>query len=267
MATAAALHTFFRAGDVTRPPAMEAIRHRVCSDGLALFEGAYGIEAVLTIAEHLMSITAHPDSDERGVTAIVELGPAAHQPNARGFSRRELVAHTDRSGITDPPALMMLTCAVQAPVGGASRFADGLAVYNDLADTCPEALQALSRPRSVLFGGASGYLGSVFSPVTGPGPTRIAIRFRQDDLVSFSPDVAEWIPQLTASINRHTHTVTLQPGQGMILDNHRWLHARDTFEGPRRMYRLLGRPLPDHAMFPGIPAEMAKRIDSMKSQP
>jgi hypothetical protein len=267
MTATAVPHTLFRAGDVTTPRTVEVMRRRICSEGLALFLGACDVETILAVAQQLMSIAAHPDSDERGVTAIVELGPAALQSNATGFSRRELLAHTDRSGIAHPPALMMLTCAVQATAGGASRFTDGLAVHNDLAGTCPEALQALSRPGSVLFGGPSGYLGSVFAPVVGSGPARITIRLRQDDLVSFSPDVAEWVPQLAASINRHTHTVMLQPGQGVIIDNHRWLHARDTFEGPRRMYRLLGSPLPDLPMFPGIPAELAIRIHRMKSQP
>ena len=116
-------------------------------------------------------------------------------------------------------------------------------------------MQALGRDRSALFGGAAGHLGAVFTPVSGPGPARIAIRLRLDDLVSFSPDVAEWIPQLTASINRHTFTVTLQPGQGVLLDNRRWLHARDTYEGPRQLCRLLGDPFPSLGMYPGIPVE------------
>jgi hypothetical protein len=60
---------------------------------------------------------------------------------------------------------------------------------------------------------------------------------------------------LTASINRHTFTVNLRPGQGVLLDNHRWLHARDTFEGPRQLYRLLGNPLPGLGMHPGIPVK------------
>jgi hypothetical protein len=148
---------------------------------------------------------------------------------------------------------MMLTCAVQAPVGGATRLTDGLAVHHDLTATCPESLQALSRARTALFGGAAGYLGAVFTHTSGPRPARVAIRLRLDDLVSFSPDIAEWIPRLAASIERHTWTVTLRAGQGLLLDNHRWLHARDTFEGSRRLYRLLGNPLPGLGMYPGIP--------------
>lgn len=258
MVITAAPHRRYLSGDVTGPSGTEAIRRRICSDGLALFGGVDSAEAMLAVAGPLMTITPHPDSDERGVTVIAELGPAANQPNAQGFSRRELIAHTDRSGVPGPPALMMLTCAVQARAGGANRFTDGLAVYTDLAARCPDALGPLSRPRSALFGGAAGYLGSVFTPVPGAGPSRIAIRLRLDDLVSFSPDAAEWIPHLTASINRHTFTVTLHPGQGVILDNHRWLHARDTFEGPRRMYRLLGNPLPAVPMHPGIPVRPAE---------
>jgi hypothetical protein len=111
----------------------------------------------------------------------------------------------------------------------------------------------------VLFGGAAGHFGAVFTSVPGAGPARVAIRLRLDDLVSFSPAVAEWIPQLTASINRHTFTVTLQPGQGVLLDNHRWLHARGTFEGPRRLYRLLGNPLPSLGMYPGIPVKTGSK--------
>jgi alpha-ketoglutarate-dependent taurine dioxygenase len=256
MAIVTALTNLYRVGNVSDPPTAEKMRRQVCSHGLALFDGAYDVETMLTVAGRMMNVTAHPDSDDRRVTTIVDLGPAARQPNAGGFSRRELLAHTDRSGAPDPPGLMMLTCAAQAQVGGASRFTDGRAVHEDLTATCPESMQALSRPRSVLFGGAAGHLGAVFTTVPGPGPARLAMRLRLDDLVSFSPDVAEWIPQLTASINRHTFTVTLQPGQGVLLDNHRWLHARDTFEGPRQMYRLLGNPLPNLGMHPGIPIKM-----------
>jgi alpha-ketoglutarate-dependent taurine dioxygenase len=267
MVITAVPHRRYLTGDATVPSATKAISHRICADGLALFDGVYSIEAMLAVARPLMTITPHPDSDERGVTVIAELGPAANQPNANGFSHHELIAHTDRSGIPEPSALMMLTCAIQAPAGGASRFTDGLAVYGDLAAHCPDALGPLSRPHSALFGGAAGYLSSVFTQVPGTGSPRIAIRLRLDDLVSFSPDVAEWIPQLTAAINRHSFTTTLQPGQGVILDNHRWLHARDTFQGLRRIYRLLGNPLANIPMAPGIPAEPAEPIDPVSSQP
>lgn len=68
MATATALSSLYRVGDVADPRTVEKMRHQVRSDGLALFDGAYGVEAMLAVAGRMMSITAHPDSDDRGVT-------------------------------------------------------------------------------------------------------------------------------------------------------------------------------------------------------
>lgn len=254
-ATAAAIDASYQAGDVADPLTLGRLRDRLCSSGLAVFNGTHDAEAMVTLAGRLMRVTAHPDSDDRGVTTITALSAASERPNAGGFSRRELLAHTDGSGVAAPPALMMLACVLQAPVGGATRLADGLAVYADLAVNCPASLQALSRAQSVLYGGPGGHLGAVFTPVPSLGPDRVAIRLRLDELGFFSPDVARWIPQLEAAIERQTITTTLLPGQGLILDNYRWLHARDTFEGARRLYRLLGSPLPDFSMRPGIPIE------------
>jgi hypothetical protein len=267
-ATAAtALGSACRVGDVSDPLTLGRLRHQVRTDGLALFDGARDARAMLAVAGRVMSVTAHPDSDDHGITTITDLGLAAGQPNADGFGRRELMAHTDRSGIPDPPALMMLTCAVQALAGGATRLTDGLAVHDDLSATCPESLQALSRARTALFGGVSGYLGAVFTPAAGRGPARVAIRLRLDDLVSFSPGVAEWIPRLAASIERHTCTVTLHSGQGLLLDNHRWLHARDTFEGPRGCTVCWATPCPAWACTQASPSQQASQPPRKPSFP
>jgi hypothetical protein len=104
MATITALSSLYMLGDVADPPTAEKMRRKVCSDGLALFDGAYDVEAMLAVARRMMYITAHPDSDDRGVTTIVELRPAANQPNAGGFSRRELLAVCARCCSAEPPA-------------------------------------------------------------------------------------------------------------------------------------------------------------------
>jgi hypothetical protein len=57
---------------------------------------------------------APPDGDDRGVTTITALSAASERPNAGGFSRRELLAHTDGSGVPTPPALMMLALTITA---------------------------------------------------------------------------------------------------------------------------------------------------------
>jgi hypothetical protein len=69
---AAALSNLYGVGDVTDPCTIKAMRHRICSDGLALFDGADDVQAMITVAVQVMSIIPHPDSDERGVTTIIE---------------------------------------------------------------------------------------------------------------------------------------------------------------------------------------------------
>jgi alpha-ketoglutarate-dependent taurine dioxygenase len=223
-------------------------------EGLALFHGTGSRTAVLQAASAILTARPHPDADQDGITVITDLGSAGDVPGAAGFSRRELAAHTDGSQVAHPPALLMAVCAQAADAGGSSRFTDGLAVISELAANWPPALAAFTRPRSVLFGGADGYLGSVLTPVSGtPGATtRLQLRLRLDDLVTFAPDLQPWLPALQAAIARHTITVPLADGDGYILDNHRWLHAREQFTGNRVLYRVLGDPMPSLGLYPGI---------------
>jgi hypothetical protein len=142
--------------------------------------------------------------------------------------------HTDRSGVADPPDLLMTVCGAEPASGGELLLADGRAVYLDLAQEAPDALAAMATPRSALFGGADGYLGSVFAP----HGARVAVRLRLDSLVRFGPAVAPHIPTLRAAIDRHTITVSARAGVGYVLDNRRWLHGRRTYTGERLMYRV-----------------------------
>jgi alpha-ketoglutarate-dependent taurine dioxygenase len=228
----------------------------LAAGGLALFHGADTRTAILQAASAFLALRPHPDADQDGITVITDLGTAGDLPGAAGFSRRELAAHTDGSRVPHPPALLMAVCAQPADAGGDSRFTDGLAVCGELAASWPKALTAFTRPQSVLFGGADGYLGSVLSPLSGsPSATaRLHLRLRLDDLAAFAPDLQPWLPVLQAAITRHTITVQLAHGDGYILDNHRWLHAREQFTGTRILYRVLGDPLPGLGLYPGIPA-------------
>lgn len=248
----------YDAGDVSRPQGLARMSELLVAEGLALFHGAHSRTAVLQAASAVLTVRPHPDADRDGITVITDLAAAGELPNGAGFSRRELTAHTDGSRDPNPPALMMAVCAQPAAAGGASRFTDGLAIVGELATTWPQALAAFARPRSVLFGGADGYLGTVLTPV--PGTTaataRLQLRLRLDDLVIFAPDLLPWLPALRAALARHTIAVPLAAAQGYILDNHRWLHAREQFTGTRTLYRVLGDPLPGPGLHPGIPTAL-----------
>jgi hypothetical protein len=258
---AAADPSRYDAGDLRHPGAQVRMRQLLAREGLAIFNGARSRAEVLMAAGTMMTVLPHPDSGPDGITAITDLGAAGEHPGAAGFSRRQLAAHTDRSGVPAPPALLMTVCARPAHAGGARTLTDGQAVHAELAVTSPQVLAALTRPRSVLFGGAGGYLGAVLTaiPATTASPARLHLRLRLDDLVTFAPDLLTHLPVLRAVIARRTITMPLGAGQGYILDNHRWLHAREQFTGTRTLYRVLGDPLSRLGLHPGIPQHDRER--------
>lgn len=215
--------------------------------GLALLEGVGDQDSLLRLARSIATIVPHRDSDSSGLTTISDNGNHVRTGFA-GFTACALNPHTDRSGIANPPHLLMMACGQPAASGGECFVVDGKAVYDDLTESHPQAIKALSTPRSVLFGGAAGHLGSIFTQVG----DRIAIRLRLDNLAQFSPEVTRWLPTLRATIDRHTHVFRLDRGHGYVLDNYRWLHGRREFTGQRVMYRVTANPLPHSAVTPGF---------------
>lgn len=207
-------------------------------DGLALFDGVADQAGLLRLAKALMTIAPHRDSNPSGLTTIADVGGQPRSGFA-GFTACALNPHTDRSGTANPPALLVMTCGQPASSGGECIVVDGKAVYDDLAESHPKALKTLGAHRSALFGGAAGYLGSVFANFG----DRIMIRLRLDGLAQFSPEVTPWLTTLRATIGRHASTIGLDAGQGYVLDNYRWLHGRRAFIGQRIMYRINGNPL------------------------
>jgi hypothetical protein len=207
--------------------------------GLLTLAGITDRAALIAIAQRLMTIRAHRDAAPDGVTEITNMGAAASGYAA--FTDSELIPHTDGSSVPEPPGLLLLTCVQPADEGGATQVADGARIISTLAEKHPSALRSLSAPRSAYFGGAGGYLGSVFEPA---GLDRVRIRLRLDDLVRFSADAAAEIPLLRTVISLHLKTMHLGPGDGLLLCNTRWLHGRDPFDGRRIMLRILGDPLP-----------------------
>jgi alpha-ketoglutarate-dependent taurine dioxygenase len=204
----------------------------------------------LDVARSIASVVPHRDSRPDGVTVLADRGAPANCGGFAGFGRQELIPHTDRSSIECPPGLLMMACGEPAELGGECVVVDGAAVFADLVENEPEAAEALSAPRSALFGGAAGYLGSVFAPEP---DGRVTVRLRLDELARFSPSAARWRAVLRSTIDRHLITVALRAGQGYILDNRRWLHGRRAFTGNRVLYRVTANPLPHLAIPFGFP--------------
>jgi alpha-ketoglutarate-dependent taurine dioxygenase len=241
---------------VTKPTALIT---DLTSAGLALVEDVHDDPTLLTLARSLATVMPHRHGDPNGITVLCDRGPVAHRDGFAGFGTDALAVHTDRSGLPEPPGLVMTVCRQTAHHGGESLLVDGRAVYADMAEHHPDALTALAAPRSVLFGGAAGYLGAI---ITHRPDERVSLRLRWDSLARFCPDVARVLPVLRAVVDRHTTEIALRPGQGYVVDNHRWLHGRRAFTGPRAMSRVLGQPLPTLAMPTGFEPPSSPRLSA-----
>lgn len=230
------------------PGATTRLLSAITEHGLVFIDGIHDPARLLHFTGTFATVVHHRDSAADGITTIIDLRTSPRSGRA-AFTSHALVPHTDGTGVVNPPALLLMACAHPASTGGHSLLVDGHAVHDDLARTAPEALTAFYTPRSALFGGATGQLSSVFSAA---GNGRVRIRWRIDELARFSPQTARHIPALRGAIDRHTVALQLRPGQGYALDNHRWLHGRRAFTGPRVMHRVIANPLPHHQILTGF---------------
>ncbi|MGW8557358.1 TauD/TfdA family dioxygenase [Streptomyces tubercidicus] len=221
----------------------EAITAQLRETGLVTIDGLPNRHQVLAFATRLMGITSHPHSAPDGLTLIRDTGSHAHRAGFAGLSSGELQAHTERSGTPEPPRLMLLVCLRPTATGGDVLLADGRHVYDRLVKSCREAAIALARPRTASFGaGAGAGAGHTTQVITAHAGGRISLRLRQDGLARWSPVIQPYLPHLRGAIANSQHRITLQAGQGYLLDNHRWLHARTSFSGDRQLLRALGEP-------------------------
>lgn len=194
---------------------------------------------VLGFAAQVMRVVHHRDSGADGVTAIYNTGRHDERPGFAGLTNGELALHTEGAALQSPPRLMLMVCTQPAPEGGHSLLLDGHTIHAELEQRCPDAMAVLSGPRAGFFGPSTG----IFAPVFARHEDgRVAVRYRQNGLVCWSPLAQMHLHSFWAAAKRNQQMLTLKAGQGYLLDNHRWLHGRTAFDGARRCYRALGNP-------------------------
>jgi hypothetical protein len=225
--------------DLTSADAEAKVAERLRCTGLIIFDGLAERRSVLAFATRIMAVTPHRDSDSDGLTTIRDIPGKCGLAGYAGLGRGELLAHTEGSSLPEPPRLLLLACQRPADQGGECLLADGRAVHADLSTSWHEAAVMLSRPRTAFFGAGDGHCTQVFT--VHPGG-RVTLSLRQDGLARWSPLASPYLPYLGKAITRHQFRLPLAPGQGYLLDNHRWLHARTQFTGDRCYLRALGEP-------------------------
>lgn len=242
---------------IRRSAASDDVRADLVHTGLVLVDDVPDPASMLALTRQLgAAVVPHRDSGPDGVTLIEDRG--ARAAALAGFTRASLYPHTDRSGTADPPGLLFTVYGREPTSGGESVLVDGRAVYLDLAENDPPALAALSAPRSAMFGGADGYLTSVFAVADGV----VSLRFRFDALSRFGPRAEPHVPALRAAIERHLWTVPARTATGYVLDNRRWLHGRRAYTGPRLVYRIVANAVRPGVIVGGFP----ERLDRTTSR-
>jgi len=155
---------------------------------------------------------------------------------SRGYeSAVELPFHSDRCD------LLSLLCVRRAPVGGETRIVSAYAAYLQLAQTNPSLAAVLCEP--VPFdlrdttGGPSWALMPVFTLSDGDFVARYVRRFieasqRFEDAPRLTDTQVAAFDALDAILYAPGMSLDLrlEPGEWLLIDNHRLLHARTEFQ-------------------------------------
>jgi alpha-ketoglutarate-dependent taurine dioxygenase len=176
----------------------------------------------------------HPHAEPHAWTLIHPATDPGTRENGRGFSRSALVPHTDRSSLDVPPSLLCFLMLDATGTGGEALLADTAPAVGRVGADSLRATQGELWLRESRGTGRQ----QVFS-VNGD---LCVMRYRADDIaapVAESTAGAELLAELRRSAAA-ARTLSLRPGDGYLIHNHRVLHGRTAFTGERRCARLLG---------------------------
>lgn len=227
--------------------------------GLGAFEGSledakiayWGIGSVFGIPR-----VQNLEGDRIHVVADVEnLCPGNTAPGG-STSNNEILAHTENARPPYPPWLICLMCLAQGAIGGESLLYSGYELHNRVLRRRPDLIPRLYQ--DFVFGrhaedypdGRRWDSWPVFRIVGGHLSIRYgrywldaAERESGIDMDPLAREAADVIDSILAD-NRMPVQFKLQPGDILIVDNHKVLHARAAFvDGPppqsrRRLLRL-----------------------------
>jgi gamma-butyrobetaine dioxygenase/trimethyllysine dioxygenase len=157
-----------------------------------------------------------------------------------GYTNAAVEAHTDQPFLEDPPRYQVLQSIRKADAGGDNYLVDGLLAASYLESLDADAFQRLSRTPVPFHRRQKGFERLVQSPLLEMGPP-FRIRSSYFTVAPYRLPFAEMDAWYRAHDRfarlvrdpRHQIRFTLEPGDFLLYDNHRMLHARTAFRGPR----------------------------------
>lgn len=196
---------------------------------------------------------------------VTNRGSDISNPQSRGYeSAAELPFHSDRCD------LLSLLCVRQAPTGGETRLVSIFAAYQELSHSRPDLAQVLCEPVPFDLRDTTSPKAWALMPVisfeNGTFVARYVRRFieasqRFADAPRLSDIQRAAFDELDAIIEGPGMSLDLrlEPGEWLIVDNHRLLHARTEFRdsGDPAEARLLLRGWLCWTGSPELPASYA----------
>ena len=172
------------------------------------------------------------------------------RPVNLAYTGRAIAPHTDNPYREPVPGIQLLHCLQSSPGGGENVFIDGFAAAALVRDEDPQAFATLtSTPLTFRYEDADTLL-RASGPIITVNPAGDVRAIRWNDRSVEPPTVA---PDAVAEVYRamrefasvlersdlHLH-VTLAPGECIVFDNTRILHARTAFDGGSGARHLQG---------------------------
>lgn len=203
----------------------------LANQGLVMIREAGASEVRDLLARWAVPVR-HPHEREPGLTIVAPRLGSNDANGLAGFGRSGLVPHTDRSLDPNPPSLLAVVMLSPGD-GGDGLLVDGARLLATLCRSFGRSAVGSLRLRT-----RDGTTVPVVQAVEGLE----RIRFRADRLASLYSDsghaavVKAWQQQVSQPT-----LLRLGVGDGYLVHNHRYLHGRSSFTGPRRLARFLAK--------------------------
>ncbi len=160
-----------------------------------------------------------------------------------GYTDAPVHLHTDQPFLDHPPRYQLLQCVRVADEGGENLVADALAAWRYLASLDARAAELLRTVPVRFLRKQRHFERIVDAPLVTVEGERFQVRMSYFTLAPHRlpfESLDEFYRAHDRFVRlvrdpRHHYRVALQPGDWLLYDNHRMLHARAGFRGPRWM--------------------------------
>ncbi|MEJ2177632.1 MAG: TauD/TfdA family dioxygenase [Gammaproteobacteria bacterium] len=205
----------------------------------------------------------NPGSIEQVAKLIGDLGDSAYSrifdltpsslTRTLGNTTRPVPPHTDEAFRYTPPGINVLGCVRPASEGGDSILVDGFNLAGLLREEFPEAFQLLATSAQSFHRIHPGVLDQrarqrVFALDDRGEVVGVRVHTRSAGPMDIEPEKVEsyyhayqQLCRLMMSDENQVH-FRLESGDTVLFDNHRVLHARQTFSDPNRLLQICNVP-------------------------